>query len=191
MKSQTQENKKIIQDFWLEDQYYWKQGPTSLQLNKRSSLGTIKSLIWKWFQKVISPTQEQSIKSLKATKKDFWDSSWNIWIRYAKARLNNLKRKEPKVILKRHQNTSKNMKKPNRHYLRQLKNSEDLSTDLKTSSKMLQLRSLCLLNTISSDKTSVEKMSNTRNFYFISEREHKKEDSPQSVRQMTTESTNT
>ena len=128
---------------------------------------TIKNLIWKWYQKVISPTLKKLTKSLKVTKKDYWDLNLNIWIRFVKHKSKSLKRKELKMTLKLLPDTKKDIKKLSLLYLKLSRNLEESNTDLKISSEVLLPINSSLTNTLNWEKISMEKMLNTNNFYCI------------------------
>jgi hypothetical protein len=88
----------------------------------------------------------------------------------------NTKEKELKMIHKEPQSIDSDMSKHNQHYLKQYKNSEELNIDLKINSKRPQLMNSYLANTINLEKISQVIKWNTKNFYFILERNHNKED---------------
>lgn len=136
-------------------------------MKRNNWLNTIKNLIWKWYQKVISPTLKKLIKSLKVTKKDYWDLNLNIWIRFVKHKSKSLKRKELKMTLKLLPDTKEDIKKPSLLCLKLSRNLEESNTDLKISLEVLLPINSSLTSTLNWEKISMEKMSNTNNFCCI------------------------
>lgn len=136
-------------------------------MKRNNWLNTIKNLIWKWYQKVISPTPKKLTKSLKVTKKDYWDLNLNIWIRFVKHKSKSLKRKELKMTLKLLPDTKKDIKKLSLLYLKLSRNLEESNTDLKISSEVLLPINSSLTSTLNWEKISMEKMLNTNNFCYI------------------------